>query len=77
MTRPTVMAVKRKVVGYELKLTMKLKASPAGGAQMNSIVTPRWTANATMGVLKGRFCIMILGKGVMPSLASSWRTRAV
>jgi hypothetical protein len=71
------MAVKRKVVGYELRLTIKLKASPAGGAQMNSTVTPRWTANAAMGVLKGRFCIIRLGKGVMPSFASSWRTRAI
>lgn len=29
-----------------------------------------------MGVLKGRFCMTMLGNGVMPSLASSWITRA-
>lgn len=55
---------------------MKLKASPAGGAQMKRIVTPRCSARAKIGVRKGRFDIRVLGKGVMPSLASSWITRA-
>jgi hypothetical protein len=43
---------------------------------MNSTVTPRCTARATAGVRKGLLVMTMLGKGVTPSLASSWRTRA-
>jgi hypothetical protein len=70
-TNPIEMSVSRNVIGYEDKLTMKLNASPAGGAQMNSTVTPRCTARANMGVLNGLFVIMTFEKGMTPSLASS------
>lgn len=43
---------------------------------MNNTVTPKWMSRPQMGVLKGRFCMKSVGKGVMPSLASSWITRA-
>lgn len=59
-----------------MRLITKSNASPAGGAQMKTIVMPRWIRRPQMGVLKGRFCMTMLGNGVMPSLASSWITRA-
>lgn len=43
---------------------------------MKRIVTPKWMARPKMGVLNGRFCIIMLGNGVTPSLASSWIRRA-
>lgn len=70
------MAVSNTVDGYDDSFTTKLNASPAGGAQIKIIVTARWTNSATMGVRKGRFCMIMLGKGEMPSLPSSWITRA-
>lgn len=68
--------VSNTVDGYDDSFTTKLKASPAGGAQMKIIVTVRWINSATMGVRKGRFCMTTLGRGAIPSLPSSWITRA-
>ena len=75
-TNPIEMRVRRNVIGYDDRLTMKLKASPAGGAQMKSTVTPKCSASADIGVEKGLLSCKRSGKGVTPSLASSWRTRA-
>lgn len=77
LTSPMVITVRRNVVGYDAKLTTKLKASPAGGPQTKMTVTAKWVAKAKIGVRNGRFSMTILGNGVTLSLASSWITRAI
>lgn len=68
MYKPTAIKRAKIAVGYVCRSTIKLNASPAGGARIMRIVRAHWAIYGPNGVSNGRVDAQKRGKGRTPCL---------